>query len=269
MNTLTLTLKQEPVARIDCSPITPTRLAGKSLPEIERIPLKTGHGDFAVGDVFALSGNAGERIVFTRGSRRLFHVGAALGGGTIIVEGDVGGYCAHRMAAGEILVRGSTDAFAACEMRAGVLTIEGNAGDFLGAALIGAHRGMSGGRVFVKGSAGDRCGDHLRRGEMFVEGDVGAFCASRMSGGTIAVNGRCGEGLGFSMKRGSVLLRDVPDMLPPTFADCGSHALPFLPLLAASWNKLPTSFSKVDGMRQVRRWVGDLAFEGRGELLIV
>jgi hypothetical protein len=61
-----------------------------------------------------------------------------------------------------------------------------------------------------------------------------------------------------------------PADLPPTFGDFGTHDLGFLRLLHGAWRGLPGSrFSAFgDDAVRVRRFVGDLANGGKGEVLI-
>jgi formylmethanofuran dehydrogenase subunit C len=128
---------------------------------------------------------------------------------------------------------------------------------------------MQGGTVLVEGSAGDRTGDRMRRGTLLIEGDTGDYCASRMVAGTIAVWGRVGAFPGLAMRRGTVLLQHAPGEMVPTFNDCGEHPLSFLTLLVRSWRTLPGKFATIPDSRvRVRRYMGDLANDGRGEILV-
>jgi formylmethanofuran dehydrogenase subunit C len=154
-------------------------------------------------------------------------------------------------------------------MTGGSIHIQGKAGDFLAGALPGEQRGMSGGDIIVHGDAGDRVGDRMRRGTILVEGDVGSYCASRMVAGTIAVWGKAGENTGFAMSRGTLLLRQAPERMLPTFNDCGEHDLGFLRLMLRAWSTLPSRFARLPGEgTRVRRYVGDLANGGKGEILV-
>jgi formylmethanofuran dehydrogenase subunit C len=71
------------------------------------------------------------------------------------------------------------------------------------------------------------------------------------------------------MRRGTLLLRQAPPALLPTFNDCGVHPLTILTLLARSWRDLEGRFAALPetGLR-VRRFMGDLANDGRGEILV-
>jgi formylmethanofuran dehydrogenase subunit C len=80
--------------------------------------------------------------------------------------------------------------------------------------------------------------------------------------------GTTGRYLGYAMRRGTLLLWNQPQ-LSATFNDCGSHTLAFLPILFASFKNLNSKFSK-DSARfnRVRRYGGDMAEMGRGEVLV-
>lgn len=269
MSALTFTLKTELRQRVDCAPLTPDALAGKSLAEIAATPLHSGNRTLRIDEVFAISGNDAAEVCFARATARLDRIGSGMTSGRIRVDGDAGAYLGLHMKGGTIEVSGSAGAYAACEMKGGEILLRGNAGDFLGAALPGNKKGMAGGVVIVKGNAADRVGDHLRRGAILIEGNAGAYLGSRMIAGTIAVAGTVGAHPGYAMNRGTLLLLQAPPALPPTFNDCGSHTLSFLPLLLKSFQGLDTCFGERAGdLRRVRRYAGDAAGLGKGEILV-
>jgi formylmethanofuran dehydrogenase subunit C len=265
---LTLTQRFVPHQRVDCSPLTPTLLAGKSAREIASLQLQSGNRKLPAGELFTLSGDDPQNLVIECEGDKLERIGARMTGGSVRVQGDCGAYAGLQMRGGEIHVAGSVGAFGACQMRGGLLRIDDDAGEFLGSALPGETLGMAGGTVIVKGNVGDRCGDRMRRGQILIEGHAADYCASRMLAGTIAVMGSVGANLGFAMQRGTVLLRDTPAHILPTFGDCGTHELAFLKLLFQSWTALPSRYAAFAPPPRVQRIVGDLANGGRGEILI-
>jgi len=268
VSALTLTLRDIPRQRVDCSPLTPTRLEGKSLREIAAIELVCGNRKPRVDMLFELQGEDNSNIIFRSACEKLDRIGESMVDGAIEVQGDAGAYLGLGMRGGQISVSGSCGAFAAAEMKRGTIRIFGDAGDFLGSALPGDRQGMRGGTVIVGGSADDRCGDRLRRGSLLIEGDAGDYCASRMIAGTIAVLGRLGTYPGYAMRRGTLLLTSLPDSLPATFGDCGTHDLRFLPLLVGSWRSLDSQFAHMEPRSRVRRLMGDMSCDGKGEVLI-
>lgn len=266
MNALTLTLKSQPRQRVDCSPLTPDNLSGKSIAEIAAIELQCGNSQLRADSLFDISGDDAADIVFQNGCGKLDYIGSNMKSGRITVLGNAGSWLGFQMKRGEIVLNGDADAYAACELAGGTIHINGNVGDFLASALPGNRKGMRGGLVIVAGNAGDRVGDQMRRGIILIEGSVGAYCASRMLAGTIGVMGSVGDYVGFGMRRGTLLLFSTPK-LHSTIQDCGSHTLPFLSLMFKSFRGLPSKFASIDKNR-VRRYAGDLANDGKGEILV-
>lgn len=268
MSDLVFRLRSTPVFRLDLSPLTPERLAGQPLDAIARLALAYGRRSVAVGEWFDVRGSAGPRILFEGDASRMDRIGADLRDGHIRVEGDAGAYLGIGMRGGIIEVSGSVDAYAASGLAGGLVRVAGDVGDWAGAALPGEHRGMRGGTLIVGGRLGDRAGDHMRRGLILAEGACGDYCGSRMQGGTIAMLGACGARPGFSMRRGTLLFTGAAPAPGPTFNDGGQMPLGFLVLLARSWKDLPSRFAALSRpSTRVRRWVGDLAFGGQGELI--
>jgi formylmethanofuran dehydrogenase subunit C len=146
------------------------------------------------------------------------------------------------------------------KMTRGNITVTGDAGDFLGAS-------MQKGTIICQGNAGHRVGDQMRRGLILVDGNAGDYVASRMIAGTIGIYGKVGSYIGFNMKRGTLLLTQKP-ALHATIQDCGTHTLPFLALLFASFKPLKSAFNQVTSQR-VQRFGGDLACGGVGEILLI
>jgi formylmethanofuran dehydrogenase subunit C len=268
MNTLTLRLRSAPSFRLDLSALTPERLSGQSAEAVARLELKHGRRVTPVGEWFDVRGAPGPRLVIEADGTRLDRIGADMTGGDIRIEGNAGAYLGIGMRGGRIELSGNADAYAACGLAGGTLKIGGDAGDFLGAALPGDHKGMRGGVVIVGGRLGDRAGDHMRRGLILVEGGAGSYCGARMQGGTIALLGGCGMRPGFSMRRGTLVFAGPPPVPGPTFNDAGELPLGFLVLLKRGWAELPSRFAKLErASTRVRRWIGDLAFGGQGELI--
>ncbi|HEB77404.1 MAG TPA: formylmethanofuran dehydrogenase subunit C [Methylothermaceae bacterium] len=267
MSALTLTLKAEPRQRVDMSPLS----AAKELTVTEVAALKVWSGKrrYRLDHLFHFEGVDTTNLVLRGDCRKLDYIGRNACDINLTVEGDVGAYAGMGLRSGTLRIKGDTDIFAACEMRGGLVQIDGNAGDFLAAALPGDKRGMRGGIVLVKGDVGDRCGDELRRGTILVEGNAGDYCGSRLIAGTIAVMGRVGANPGYGLRRGTLLLWQRPAAIPPTYGDCGTHTLGFLPLWFAELRHLDSRFADpANAFNRVHRYGGDLSSVGRGEILI-
>jgi formylmethanofuran dehydrogenase subunit C len=251
------------------SAVTPDRLLGQQPADIGKLALRCGNRHVALRELFDIEGTDPAELVIRDCCARLDAIGADMRNGSIRVEGDVGNYLGRGMQGGSIQVSGNAGHWTASGLAGGTMTIEGDCGDFAGAAQPGDRYGMRGGVLLVHGSAGDRVGDHLRRGQILIRGDAGRYCGSRMTAGTIAVLGTAGAGAGYAMKRGTLLFSRLPDALPSTFGDCGEHELGFLRLLFTSLQRLDGEFARFgDGGVRVRRYVGDMANQGNGELLV-
>jgi formylmethanofuran dehydrogenase subunit C len=269
MTMLILTLRAEPRQRIDAAPLTPEHLQGRSADEIGDILLQTGNRQLRAGDLFDIQGDDASHLVLRGATGKLDCIGRGMTQGQITVEGDAGSYLGMQMKGGRIVVHGSIDAYGACELKNGHIIVQGNAGHFLGASLPGNKKGMAGGVVIVRGNVGDRAGDHLRRGAILIEGNAGDYLGSRMTAGTIAVLGKTGRYLGYAMGRGTLLLAQPPTEIMPTFNDCGTHTLGFIPLLLRSFADLDTPFAGMsEPLKRVRRYAGCMSSLGKGEILI-
>lgn len=267
MNALTFTLKNPLKFTVNCSALTPSNLANKSVTDIANIKLTYGNSSALTSDLFEITGQDASQIVFKNASNKMDYIGAHMSSGKITIEGNAGAYLGFSMKNGEIHCLGSADSYAACNMVNGMLTIDINVGDFLGAGSEGLRKGMRGGTVIVKGNAGDRVGDQMRRGLILIEGNTGDYCGSRMIAGTIGVWGKVGTYTAFNMHRGTLLLRNTPT-LHATVQDCGTHTLPYLSLLFKSFKKYSTPFNQLTSQR-VQRFVGDAAYKGNGEVLVL
>lgn len=270
MKALTLTLKAAPAQRVDLSPITPNNLSGKKPTEIGGIRLQSGNRKVRVSDLFTVSAGSTEEIVIRKLNGKFDNVGAGLSSGTLSVHGDIGHRAGAGMTGGTLTIHGGTQDWAGTGMTGGTLKINGNTGRCLGAAWPGDTQGMRGGTIIVTGNAGERVGDKMRRGAIVIEGNAGDYCGARMISGSILVCGKVGDFIGFSMKRGSILLTRAPT-LPATFNDCGSFEFGFLPLLLRSMGQLSRRAAQLSkrSSARARRYAGDLANIGRGELLIL
>lgn len=269
MKPITLTLKRIPAQPVDLSLLVPNRISGLTPRDIAAIDLATGNQKVRVDEIFELDGDDTENLVIRNSCEKLNFIGKDMLSGSISVWGNAGAYPALGMRGGAVTIHGNVGAWAASGMRDGLLQIKGNAGDFLAAAIPGDRHGMRGGTVLVDGNAGDRVGDHMRRGMVLIKGDAGDYCASRMLAGTIMVLGGVGDSPGFGMRRGTLLLFRAPEYLPATFNDCGEHHLLFLRLLKRHLAGQGGGFVKfVAPTCRVRRFVGDLANNGKGEILL-
>jgi formylmethanofuran dehydrogenase subunit C len=263
-----LALRQPPPLRLSLAGITPETLGALSEGEIARLPLRRGNRQETLGDWFSVerAGGPAERLVIAADDDRLDEIGAGLSAGEIVVEGSTGAHAGRAMAGGALLIEGNAGYGAATAMRGGRLRIAGNAGDQLGGALPGDNLGMREGLVLVGGSAGSGAGDRMRRGTIVIAGDAGPFCATRLFAGTIVVGGRLGPHPGILMRRGSLVALGPAPPAPSGFAECGVHDLT-LGKLVARFLAAEGFSALAERLEPLRRWLGDLAIPGRGEIL--
>jgi formylmethanofuran dehydrogenase subunit C len=260
-------LRGEPPCRLDMSALIPERIAGLSLAEIERLPLSLDKRPEALGAWFAVTPGDRAIIEISGPCDRLDRIAAGMAQGEVIVRGDAGAYLGLSMRGGRVIVDGSAGYGVATDLSGGEIHVRGDVGDELGGSLPGAGSGMRGGFVRVDGGAGGRAARGLRRGLLLVAGDVGAGCGAGMIAGTVIVGGALGSHAGLAMRRGSIIALSGAEMIPPSFADTGTHDLLILRMLARhlAARGLPDWAERVSRMR---RLVGDQAIGGKGEIMI-
>ena len=277
MSTITLRVKTPPGFEVDGSPLAPAALAGMPLAALTRLALRAGDDTVTIGELFDVSrsdtgANTGDEeptLVIEGDSHWLIRIGAGMERGTLRVLGKAGDYAGAQMRGGTLAIEGDAGHFAACEMRGGRLNIAGNCGDFAAAARAGEMEGMTGGTLVIGGNAGERLADRMRRGLVTVGGNAGAFAASRLVAGTICVAGQVGEHYGYGMRRGTLVLAKAPATLPATFAAGGRGFDVFWSLLVKSLASAAVRLPRLPADRLPQRYAGDLAVDGRGEILIV
>ncbi|NMG44082.1 formylmethanofuran dehydrogenase subunit C [Aromatoleum toluvorans] len=268
-NAFRLRLRAQPALRLDLAGFVPQALGGETPSGVARRALWHGNEQVPIGEFFDVEAMAadGPELVFEGDLSRCDGLGRGLDGGRIRVEGDVGDYVGSGMRAGEIVVTGSAGLLAACEMAGGRLEVGGDVGDYAASALPGDMDGMRGGLFIVRGKAGARFGDRMRRGTAVVFGDAGDFLASRLVAGTIAVAGAVGAHCGYGMRRGTLIFAGPQPEPPPTFVPTGHDVQVIWTLLARSLAVHGGPFAALAAARP-RRFVGDLAADGKGEWLL-
>ncbi|WP_233836367.1 formylmethanofuran dehydrogenase subunit C [Paraburkholderia sp. ZP32-5] len=274
----TLRVKTAPGFRVDAAALRPLALAALSVADIERIVLPAGNEHCVVGDVFDVrrddgtaakqSGHDTPALVIDGAAPWLDRVGADMDGGCLTVHGSTGDYSGLRMSGGSLQIDGDAGHFTGCEMRGGRVTVRGNSGDFVAGALTGDMEGMSGGTLTIHGNVGARLADRMRRGLVLVGGDAGDFAASRLVAGTVGVAGQLGAHFAYGMRRGTLLLARRPAHWPATFVGGGQGFDVFWSLLVRNLAAEIAPFSQWRTDRLPARYSGDLAVDGRGEILI-
>ena len=269
---MSLTLRQTQRAdqRVDLRQILPETLQGMDRRAIQRLPLFIGNRKVDLGELFELEGDPDDDVMIVPLDGRLDYIGAGMQRGRIKVSGAAGNHAGSSMRGGSLLIDGDAGDFAGSGLLGGQLQVRGNAGDRVGAPPAGEIQGQRGGLIHVRGRAGERTGERQRRGLLVIEGDCGALLGHRMIAGSIYVGGRTGELAGHGMRRGSLLLRNTPTALPTTVTYNGSQRLAFLPLLLGQLHRVSGETIAIPSADTVvERYLGDLACDGRGEILII
>src|SRR3954462_14076967 len=148
--TLTLTLREQPVAPLEAEVLSPDRLASARRDEIEALPLWHGKERTRVGEFFAVSGS-GDDVRIEGDLSRVRYVGAAMTAGRLTVAGDVGMHAGAGMRGGELHVEGDAGDWAGAGMLGGALVVRGSAGRRVSGADAGARAGMRGGGILGHG----------------------------------------------------------------------------------------------------------------------
>jgi len=267
MSTLSFTLRQAPHQAVNLSALQPSKLAGLSAGDIERIELGSGHTAVRVGDLFAVSGTPDDTITISGSSNELDHIGSGLDAGTIVVEGNIGNYAGTEMKGGRLDIRGNAGGYVASAMKGGIITVSGSVGDYVGGTRPGDRFGMLGGTVVIEGSTGTRAGERMRRGVIVVRGKFGSAAGSRMVGGTLWTETGFGIDPGPLLRRGT-LIGPAVERLLPTFSDCGYNDLTILRILSRYMTETLGALAPKPLPAKVRRLAGDLATLGKGEILL-
>lgn len=269
---VTLHQMHSPAQRIDLRGILPAALASLDESQVRRQPVYAGKRRYTLGDLFEvrLAQHDPEILIIEPLDGRIDRIGAGLDHGHIQVNGSAGDLAGAGMSGGSLRISGHAGDHAGAGMGGGQLRIDGNSGDFTAAPLPGERRGQHGGVLWVRGSSGQCAGECMRRGLLIIEGDAGERLGYRMIAGTIYCGGRAGDLAGYGMRRGTLLLRTPARSLSRTAIYNGSHKLPFLPLLLHELHGLlGHTGNPPKDVESVQRYVGDLACDGRGEILVI
>lgn len=159
MKPLIFTLKKNPSLKVDCRKLTPDKLKGLSQKHILEITL---NNSIKVIDLFEITGENFEQIMFTNCNNQLEYIGCQMSYGNITIDGDCGDFLGANMRGGSIICRG-------------------NAGDRVGDQL---RRGM----ILIDENVGDYCGSRMLAGTIGVHGKVGRYAGFGMKRGTILLS---------------------------------------------------------------------------------
>lgn len=247
--------------------VAPDRFVAMSEREIAHLPAWQGRRMLRLGDVFDVHGGREARVEVQGMLARADGIGAGMSGGEMVVVGHGGRRLGAGMRGGMVVVDGDAGDDLGAAMQGGTVRVSGDAGDRVGGALPGASRGMTGGEIVVRGSVGAEAGARVRRGLVVVAGRAGERAADGMIAGTLIVLGAVGAGAAIGMKRGTlVAMGEVA--VPLTYRHACTYRPPFLALVLTYVDRrfgLALGAERVHG--SYRRWSGDHAELGRGEIL--
>ena len=253
---------------VEAECLTPDQLAGKSLAEIQALPVQHGNAQVPLAEFFEVSGSADDGELLIEGDcGRVKLIGIEMTSGRITVRGNVGMHLGAEMRGGVIEVYGNTGDWVGAEMRGGRIHVHGDAGHLAGAAYRGSRHGMRGGVLLIDGKAGNEIGATMRRGLIAIGGDVGEFAGVGMIAGSVFVFGLPGLRTGAGMKRGTVALFGPPPQLLPTFR----FSCVYQPVFMRFYLQKLAGWGFAAAARHLlgsyRRYCGDRVALGKGEVL--
>lgn len=158
MSALTFTLKKQPSFKVNCSQLTPEKLAGKTTEQILEITLNKY---IKVTDLFEVTGDNFEQIIFKNSTSQLDYIGHKMLNGNITIEGNCGDFLGANMRGGSIICQGNASDRIGDEMRRGLILIDGDAGDYCASRMIA-------GTIGVHGNVGKYTGFSMKRGTILL-----------------------------------------------------------------------------------------------------
>jgi formylmethanofuran dehydrogenase subunit C len=267
---LQLTYLADDAIPVEIEGVTPDGIAGKSLAEIERLPITHGNQEVPLAELFRVAGESGDQRIEIEGNLAGVHwIGAHMRAGEIVVHGPAGRHVGSGMRGGDIRVCGDAGDWLGAEMHDGAIRVDGRAGDLVGAAYRGSPKGMTGGTIIVGGDAGSEVGRSMRRGMIAVGGATGELAGYDMLAGSIVALGVIGPRAGAGMRRGTICsLGPAPPQLLLSFRYACTVRPPVLSLLLRTVRDqgLPVeaSLASVD----LDLYNGDFLALGRGEFYV-
>ncbi len=267
MSKTIFTLKERPHVPLETEVLSPDVIASLKHAEVEALPVFLGKRQYRLADFFAIEGDGSEELEIHGDVGRVKWIGRAMTRGRITIHGDAGMHLGAHMKGGTIEVQGNASDWIGAEMKGGLIRVAGSAGGQVGAAYRGSTSGMSGGTILVGGSAGLELGMRMRRGTIVVQGVVRDFAGLQMKGGTIVLLSGAEVRTGAWMVRGTIV-SFTPLRLLPTFSYACTCNPIFLRLYARHLQTLGVSFPSAPEAGFYRRYTGDGAVPGKGEILI-
>ena len=159
MKPLTFTLKKNPIFKVNCSQLTPDKLAGLPIEKILEITLDKS---VKVIDLFKVNGEENQIIIFKNSTSQLDYIGHKMSRGQITIEGDCGDFLGANMQGGSIVCTGNAGDRVGDLMRRGLILIDGNAGEYCGSRMLA-------GTIGVYSNVGKYVGFGMKRGTILLK----------------------------------------------------------------------------------------------------
>jgi formylmethanofuran dehydrogenase subunit C len=220
MREIALTIKRDLHLPVEARDISPDKLTGKTIKEIENMGIWEGNARSSLADIFMVTdktdGSDDKTTIRVVGNAaKVRRIGYRTSSGSVIVEGNAGMYLGEEMTGGSIVVTGDAASWLGMNMKGGKIKVQGNAGDYVGAGYRGTNLGMKGGSIFIQGDAGQEVGCWMVDGIIRIKGNVGLLPGVHMRNGTVYVEGNCEGRAGGQMTGGKVIVGGrIPSMLP-------------------------------------------------------
>jgi len=277
---ITLRLKEEPSLPVEAESINPENLNGKSLAEIQRLPLWSGKRSYPLEDYFEveISDSAEQtgawpqetdllKVILWGDLSRFKRLGQGMSAGELEIQGSVGFHAGAEMRGGILRIKGNAGDWLGAHMEGGQILVEGSAGHFTGAAYRGKTQGMSGGSILIRGNAGQMAGSRMRRGLLAIGGDCGDAPGFKMLAGTLLIAGNSGIRAGSNMRRGTIIFLQPIKLLPTFYYNCCYRPI-FWGLLVQELRSKGFDLSESASEAFFRRFSGDANEGGKGEILL-
>lgn len=264
---VTLTLKDQPSVPLEAEALTPDVTGSLAPDAIRGLPVFLGKRQRRVDDFFDVQGSGGDELEIRGDAAKVKWIGRGMTRGKITIAGNAGMHLGAEMKGGSIEVTGNASDWVGAEMTGGLIRVQGNAGGQIGAAYRGSMSGMKGGAIYVGGSAGLEVGMRMKRGIIAIGGLVRDFAGLQMKGGTIILLRGAELRTGAWMVRGTIVsLAPIP--LLPTFAYACDYNPTFVHLYAKHLATLDIAIPYAASEGAYRRYTGDTAVPGKGEILV-
>ncbi len=267
---LRLTYHGQTSVPVEVEGLTPDWACDKSLAEIEQFVVFHGNRKIPLAELFAVSGDAGDKRFDFEGNLAGVHwIGAHMHSGQIYVHGPAGRHIGSEMRGGEIRVEGDAGGWVGAEMHGGLILVEGNAGHLVGAAYRGSRKGMTGGTILIRGDAGNEIGHTMRRGMIAIGGSAGDMLGFNMIAGTALVFGECGIRPGAGMRRGTLgLMGPNPPALLSTFRFASRSQSRTFQIIVRHLQRQGFSVDESLWSADLDLYHGDLVALGKGEIFL-